>query len=423
MLKRLKPNEAELLGIEVKPKLPDGNAKYSISKGEWSKILEFRIAQTPASEPEKPTKQELSEPKPFVLSAWNDLSGRILDINEYCSVHNLPREDVRSYKLITHTAIPYYNIQFRENLTEEGQLQAVFTDEYFREIAREYSNPIEIISPNVGNAEYADRLIITDVHIGMDNTGDSNTVPLYAEIKYDKDEILRRLVKVITHVVINQKGTHLFIDNLGDLLDGERGQTTRGGHALPQLMSDKESYDTAVKFQVTLAETLLNYYDTITFNNIINDNHSFLFGYFVHSAVKQILENKFPNRITYNNHERFISHYSIGNHTFVITHGKDSKEMKHGMKLHLDAPLIEKLDQYCKHYGLYNGNNIEVSKGDLHCMAFDYTTSMDFEYMNYPAFSPPSNWVQTNFKNSKSGIVLQNISLNTKDKTVIPLWF
>ena len=423
MRKRLKPQEAELLGLEVKPNNSYGNAKYSISKAEWDIVLNHRLDKYPIAEPKKHTEKQLTEPKPFVLSAWNDITGRILDINEYCTVHNLPREDVRSYKLITHTAIPYYNIQFRENLTDEGKLQAVFTDEYFREIAIEYSNPIEIISLNVGNAEYADRLIITDVHIGMDNTGDSNTVPLYAEIKYDKDEILRRLVKVITHVVINQKGTHLFIDNLGDLLDGERCQTTRGGHALPQLMSDKESYDTAVKFQVTLAETLLNYYDTITFNNIINDNHSFLFAYFVHSATKQILENKFPNRITYNNHERFISHYSIGNHTFVITHGKDSKEMKHGMKLHLDAPLIDKLDQYCKHYGLYNGNNIEVSKGDLHCMAFDYTTSMDFEYMNYPAFSPPSNWVQTNFKNSKSGIVLQNISLNTKDKTVIPLWF
>lgn len=423
MRKRLKPNEAELLGLTIKENTNDGNPKYSISKGEWDKILAYRIADKESEKPEKTADTKLTEAKPFVLSAWNDSTGRILDINEYCTVHNLPREDVRSYKLITHTAIPYYNIQFRENLTEEGQLQAVFTDEYFREIAREYSNPIEIISPNVGNAEYADRLIITDVHIGMDNTGDSNTVPLYAQIIYNEAEIFRRLKKVISHTVAHQKGKNLIIDNLGDLLDGERCQTTRGGHALPQLMSDKESYDTAVKFQVTLAETLLNYYDTITFNNIINDNHSFLFAYFVHSATKQILENKFPNRITYNNHERFISHYSIGNHTFVITHGKDSKEMKHGMKLHLNAPLIEKLDQYCKHYGLYNGNNIEVSKGDLHCMAFDYTTSMDFEYMNYPAFSPPSNWVQTNFKNSKSGIVLQNISLNTKDKTVIPLWF
>ena len=422
MRKRLKPNEAELLGFETKENLPDGNAKYSLNNKEWEKILDFRINQNTQKTPEESPNDELTKHKPFILSAWNNANGKILDINEYCIVHNLPRQDVRSYKLITHTAIPYYNIQFRENM-EESQLQSVFTDEYFREIAKEYINPVEVISPNVGDTEYVDRLIITDVHIGMDNTGDDNTVPLYAAIIYNEAEIFRRLKNVVNHTVAYKKGKDLIIDGLGDFTDSFQGQTTRGGHVLPQLMSDKQSYDAAVKFQVTLAESLLPFYDTITFNNIINDNHSFLFGYFVHSAVKQILENKFPNRVLYNNHERFISHYSIGKHTFVITHGKDSKEMKHGMKLHLDAPLIEKLDQYCKHYGLYNGNNIEVSKGDLHCMAFDYTTSMDFEYMNYPAFSPPSNWVQTNFKNSKSGIVLQNVSLHTKDKSVIPLWF
>lgn len=126
MRKRLKPNEAELLGFEPKPNLPDGNAKYSINKTEWDKILEYRISQNNNQEPAKPSKQELSEPKPFVLSAWNNNTGKILDINEYCSVHNLPREDVRSYKLITHTAIPYYNIQFREKAMNEFSLDAEF---------------------------------------------------------------------------------------------------------------------------------------------------------------------------------------------------------------------------------------------------------------------------------------------------------
>ena len=423
MRKRLKPQEAELLGFEPKENLPDGNAKYSINTKEWEKILDFRISQNKTKPIEESPNDELTKHKPFILSAWNNTNGKILDINEYCTVHNLPRQDVRSYKLITHTAIPYYNIQFRENVSEVDALQDLFTDEYFKEIAGKYIKPLDIISPNVGNSEYIDRLIISDVHIGMDNTGDLNTVPLYAKVIYDEANIFHRLNQVINHTVEHKKGKDLIIDNLGDFTDSLQGQTTRGGHALPQLLNDKQCFDIAVKFQVTLAESLLPFYENITFNNIINDNHSFLFAYFVHSAVKQILENKFPTRVTYNNHERFISHYSVGNHTFVITHGKDSKEMKHGMKLHLDAPLIEKLDQYCKHYGLYNGNNIEVSKGDLHCMAFDYTTSMDFEYMNYPAFSPPSNWVQTNFKNSKSGIVLQNVSLHTKDKSVIPKWF
>ena len=45
MRKRLKPQEAELLGFEPKENLPDGNAKYSINTKEWEKILDFRINQ------------------------------------------------------------------------------------------------------------------------------------------------------------------------------------------------------------------------------------------------------------------------------------------------------------------------------------------------------------------------------------------
>ena len=62
--------------------------------------------------------------------------------------------------------------------------KVLFTDEYFKEIAGKYIKPLDIISPNVGNSEYIDRLIISDVHIGMDNTGDLNTVALYAKETY-----------------------------------------------------------------------------------------------------------------------------------------------------------------------------------------------------------------------------------------------
>ena len=53
MRKRLKPQEAELLGFETKPNLPDGNAKYSLNTKEWDKILEFRIKQEQSKTNEK----------------------------------------------------------------------------------------------------------------------------------------------------------------------------------------------------------------------------------------------------------------------------------------------------------------------------------------------------------------------------------
>ena len=206
-------------------------------------------------------------------------------------------------------------------------------------------------------------------------------------------------------------------------MDGEKGQTTRGGHTLPQLYSDKKAFELGVKFKIELAETLLESYNHITFNNVVDDNHSFLMGYYVHSTVKKILEAKYPHRVIYNILETFISNYVLGKHRIVISHGKDSVDMKFGWKPRLDDKLVKSIDCYLKHHGLYDGKTIEVGKGDSHQYISDYTTSIDFEYHTYPSFSPPSSWVQHNFQNSRSGVVFQSLDLESSTKIVIPKFF
>lgn len=357
--------------------------------------------------------------KKKILTAF-DKDGSLMSIDRYCEVHGLNRSMVRSYKLVSHTGIPFYNIVFQDDVVEDIMKDTDFLEN----LVQKYIKPVTISDDMFAlPGPTVDRLILADVHIGMDNTGDSNTTPLYNNPKYDSREILLRLRNTIKHVFQHQTSNKIFVDNLGDFLDGLMGQTTRGGHKLPQLMGDKEVFELGVQFQVELVELLLENYTNVVMNSVIEDNHSNLFGYFVHSAVKKILEAKYPDRVEYNIHNRFLSHYTVGVHTFILTHGKDSKDMKFGMKLNLDDKLITKIDQYCKEYKLYNGNLIELSKGDLHSYVADHTSSYDFEYINYPAFSPPSNWVQTNFGNQKSGIVFQSIELNEKVKSSTPLWF
>ena len=38
------------------------------------------------------------------------IDGRLMDIDEYCEYYNIPRSHARTYKLVTHTGTPYYNI-------------------------------------------------------------------------------------------------------------------------------------------------------------------------------------------------------------------------------------------------------------------------------------------------------------------------
>jgi len=352
-------------------------------------------------------------------SAWSAEKGRFLDIDEYCEKYGLPRHLVSSSKLITHNVANIcYNIAFRTSFENVDSI----SEEFIENLVKNHVHPrprVKIVEPD---NSWIDRLVISDIHIGMDTSGPRNVEPLY-ETPWNGKILFERGKKIIEEIVSNKKGSTLYIDDLGDYLDGYEGQTTRKGHDLPQNMSDKESFETGVEFKMFLIENLLKYYKKIVFNNIVEDNHSGTFSYFVNSTVKKIVEAAYPEIVEFNIRNKFIEHYSVGLHTFIICHGKDSSILKFGFKPQLDAVQIEKIDQYCKEYKLYRGNFIEFSKGDSHQCLFDYTTSNDFDYCNYPAFSPPSNWVKTNFKNSRSGFVFQNVDTLSSKKIIHPFFF
>lgn len=355
-------------------------------------------------------------------SAWNKEKNRFYTIDEYCDTYGLDKNTVKSSKLVTHNSSHMvYNISF---FTDDEEA-VIDVNNHLDEIISKYINPTPIDfkfeKKDEKSNEWFDRLVYTDTHIGMDVNGKAGDT-MY-ESKWDKEELNTRLKKMIEHVLKYQKSDTLVIDDLGDFLDGMGGQTTRRGHELPQNMNDREVFDLGLSFKVSMIDSLIPYYDKIICNDITNDNHSGFFAYFVSSSFEKIMKERYPNNVEVITRTKFMEHYSIGNHTFVICHGKDIGEQKFGLKPKLDAIQSEKIDQYCKENKLYNGNFIEFSKGDSHQAIYDDTTSNDFQYYNYPAFSPPSNWVKLNFKNSKSGFRFYNIERDNNIKIAIPYWF
>jgi len=189
-------------------------------------------------------------------------------------------------------------------------------------------------------------------------------------------------------------------------------------------MTNEQAFDTGLSFKMLIIDKLVPFYDLIVLNNICNDNHAGSFGYMVNAAVKQICEIKYGAAVEVRNYQEFINYYTVGKHAFVITHGKDKKSLKFGFKPQLDAKQIEKVDAFLKHNKIYaQADFIEFSKGDSHQLLFDCCTSDDFDYFNYPAFAPASEWVQTNFKRSRSGFVIQNVKYQENVKNIKPKWF
>lgn len=157
-------------------------------------------------------------------------------------------------------------------------------------------------------------------------------------------------------------------------------------------------------------DALVENYDRVVFNNICNDNHSGSFAYVVNSSFKTIAEIRYKN-LEVNNIRDFINHYTVGNRCFILSHGKDGKNLKFGFKPMLDNKQSEKIDNYIKEHKLHN-YEIQFSKGDSHQKIFDESSSDSFDYFNFPAFSPSSEWVQTNFKKGMSGFEFFNYSDN-----------
>jgi hypothetical protein len=336
-----------------------------------------------------------NKPK-FVLSAWNQGTGMMMDIDTYCKHYNLPRKDITSYKLVSHTGTPYYNIVFKENVSE------IVQDFDFEGVIKKHIEPAEYVKYEIAKGKDFDTATISDVHVGMETNPDNNS--MYA-VKWDREEVLIYGEDFVKTTIEEKESPSLVVDELGDFLDGFNAQTTRGGHALPQNMTNEESFDCALELKMLIVDGLVGHYESITFNNICNDNHAGSFGYFVNQAFKNIVNEKYPH-IKVVNHRKFINHYFVGNICFLITHGKDDKSLKFGFKPQLDSKGVEKIDQYCKQEGIYKNSDLIIfKKGDSHQALFDMCTSDDFYYFNYPALSPSSQWVQTNFKKGRRGFV------------------
>jgi len=280
--------------------------------------------------------------------------------------------------------------------------------------------PIEIKKVSVlGLSNSFDRLVFTDTHIGM--TPNEDGYSLYGG-KWDKEEVEDRLIRIVSHAMYNQKSNTLYIDDLGDFFDGFDGKTVRREHDLPQNMGNQEAFDLGFSFKRRMIEAFLLTYDKVICHNVCESNHSASFDYIANSAIKTYMEACHKGRVEVYNHRKFIEHYNVGKYIFILSHGKDSKNLKFGFKPHLDAIQEGKINNYIdEHFLLQKDVVIEFSKGDSHQYLFDNSTSDRFNYYNYPALSPSSNWVQTGYKKGKSGIVFFNY--NEEGKLFSELFF
>lgn len=397
--RRLFPHEAEYLGLDVKKADKHGNPRYYIEESLFEDVVNrFR------KNPKKTKKAVLTEDEEKILQG----------IREACDSQNLSIENV-PHGWITDKLKP--SLFFKNPAYKTTEEKAKEID--FEAIIQKYIKPFEPTTITGSTGSFGDRLVYTDVHIAMDPNKNGHS--LYGG-KWDEEEILGRLDEMVAHVLKKKDSNILLIDELGDFMDGWDGETVRKGHALPQNMDNEKAFDVGLHFKIKLIDQLIPYYEKIICHNICNDNHAGSFGYVVNKAFKTFIEFRYSN-VEVVNVRKFIDHYKFGKTIFVLSHGKDGKSLKFGLKPKIDPVQIEKIKNYIdEHFLLQPDQSIVFSKGDSHQDIMDKSSSDSFDYYNYPAFSPSSEWVQTNYKRGISGFYFYNLGEDGSE-SIHPYYF
>ena len=278
-------------------------------------------------------------------------------------------------------------------------------------VLSKFSNKDYIFIPNTKETNLkAIKVTISDDHVGLEPNPNGNGL-----FKYEYNaEIYSQSYEKVFKSVVKEFNTHgkfdlLLLDNLGDEQDGWSGLTTRGGHELPQNMTNAEVFETCIDVKVKMIKSLVenNIANKIILRKVANDNHSGDFGHTINLAVKKIINLMYSNEIVeVETLTQFLEHRIYGDHCFIITHGKDAKQMFKGLPLKLDDRTINYINDYIRFYDI-SSKYIHVEKGDLHQIGYNKCNT--FDYRNFMSFAPPSSWVQHNFGDCYSGYSIQVI--------------
>ena len=294
-------------------------------------------------------------------------------------------------------------------VTDTATESQVFNEEAIKAYI-EKNVKISPINAPLANNSFMLSVYTTDKHIGAETARNS----LYSN-NYDREEIFDRHEKLVEKLLQQKEMFGSFEKcvfwDLGDALDGMNGQTTRGGHNLPQNMDSREQIDTFIEVTIKTIEQLIqgDIANELWFIATSMDNHA---GSFAHGALRSVqlyLDAKYPHIVKTFVTAKMLDHITFGKHTFIFGHGKDDNDMKSGLPLNLDLKtelfINDYIDRKC-----IRTDHIHVIKGDLHQSSINY--GKRFRYVNNMSMYGSSKWIHTNFGSGASGVDYEIVPLN-----------
>lgn len=312
---------------------------------------------------------------------------------DQASIYTLNIKEKVYLKKLEEEKIKRNEIKVKELTKELLDLKEKFTDA--KEIINGYKPTKYDLNIDIDSkTENTLLIVLSDMHVGA-YTSDYS---IYAN-PYNQEELHKRLTKVVERISTINNIQSIVVLNLGDSLDGYNGETTRGGHSLPQNMNNKEQVKTFLDEMIYFFGLITKFNLPIRYYCVGEANHCGDFGWLANEKLASMLEVLYPTQVTPIIFDNFINHFRIGDTTIICCHGKDAGEMFKNYPLTIDLKTENVFNEYID-YNKINTPNIIVVKGDLHQSAITYAKR--FTYWSVGSIYGSSEWIHKNFGNTKA---------------------
>lgn len=340
-------------------------------------------------------------PKELIISYRNLLKQEILvpyeeELEEYDSSvdslqpKNIKGFEVSSFKINSKGELgeTWYK-KPDEEILKEKEVDLQYLKEFLSKSIKSTSTNKKVFSDKVLFLYYG------DAHIGMKLQKDC---PLNV-VTLDFKETLLKGLDIITEYF-----KEVVVVYGGDMTDSVLNETSRKGHYLPSTLNDREMFEVFIEGSKNLFNNLVSnkYVGKVSFYSVSEDNHTGYLAGIQSRALEIWLNSAYPDIETnvFSSNISFVEKYG---HTYIFTHGKDSKQMFKNLPLVLDTKTETYLMSWCL------SNNIKPNYKNTHIVKFDlhqssYQLGKFFSYLNCLSMQVGSDWQQHNFMSSIPGI-------------------
>lgn len=336
-----------------------------------------------------------SKEKPQIQKGFSAIGseGKLMDIEQYCTFYGLDFSKIRSYKLISHTGVPFWNIVFYEEVVE-----AEVTEEELKHLIAEGLK--DLYRPMSCNNSVGSTGVvkIADLHLGAYVDNLIRTKDFSIGILVDK---LLDAAKTINSR--NYAAVHIHI--LGDLIESFTGLSHKNTwKGLDKAMVGAEAVKLVTKI---LHESFLSRITNLSLVKVVAGNHDR-----VTSDNKEDVRGDAANLVCWGLE---LLGYEVEFNPLVITHTVDGicHILTHGH--HLISKKSTK--QLCWDYGIQGKYNL-ICEGHLHSIIEKLNINqrdgfqtvkddaVDHRRMNCPSFFTGNFFSESLGYTSQSGFVI-----------------